>query len=354
MGNGTLPPIANSSLTKSQSAPNVSRHAVDPMELAQAQSKNRVAAIKNKLEGEYEERVYLLESQKLRSMKLQREAEVQSALERDMQKGPLADARKLLCSSTGSLKTAKPTGRKQLAPIATQTQKQEAVRETARDSIRREKVSQLASIAYRENERTGRLEEETEHLRKQHTQMVEAKRQAEEEIMANKRHQYELGHQERAKNDAEKAELLAKIAKVRSARDREVEAISFKRREAKEAKKVADAKAADRKTEEMTQFYQRRAQAKARDKEIVTAEKALEESRRLELVYNEAETAVARAQQALDQNNLREQKGAQVDAGEGERLQRKLEKARAIATKAKSNYEEKLEAAEKLEAQQST
>lgn len=315
------------------------------MELAQTMSTRRVAAKAAELDGILERRDLLADHARRRAQLLKREADVQREIEHKAYVTKVTHARSILTNGgTSSAPTlarssSRPTA--QLEPIAGNSAVQEAMRETARDCIRREELARLRALAKRESLLVERLAEENEVARVENERMLEALEQQEEEAMEARREMLASRQAVREASAEESAATAASFKKMRDERRKALDETVRQRREAKEAKKVADAMAAEQKAEELAAFFRRRRDAKEKEKERVQAQAAAEATRRLDLVCVEAETALARAQQDVDKLELRTARGKQVDAAERERVQTKLAKAVAFKAAATRNLEAK-------------
>lgn len=217
---------------------------------------------------------------------------------------------------------------------------QEALRETARDCVRREALRQAELHAHREAELASRRVEESHQLRLEQSSKLRAKQQQEEESYARKVELEQIrmaaahstANDKRACQDA--VDLARKRHEEKLADDRKA------RLKAKEAKALQAEEEKKKAALEKERELATRAKTKDAQKAKAKAEADAELARKMEVVWREAEGVAARCHQALDTLRLKRSLLAASADGEAEqRLEKRLQAALERAASAKQAFE---------------
>ena len=232
----------------------------------------------------------------------------------------------------------------------------EAVRQLARECVRRDVLRQAELVAHREAELAARIRAESEFMRHDHERRLRTKREQEAAAVEHKR-QLEQANAEAAQSfagekqacqelvDAARRRRVAKLVADRTARR------AAKERKAEMAKEERQRADADRERDAATCAAAKEA-AKARARADADAEHA----RRLEVVWREAEGLAGRAEadlyktvtrrslvlesQALTRAGSRSVPTA-IELEEQQRLERRAQACRERAEHARLAYQEK-------------
>ena len=269
-----------------------------------------------------------------------------SALDRD---GRVRTARHVL--STSSLLRGSASD-PVLAGLGTSLETQrEALRETALDSWRREKMMRLRREVYRDSELAQRRADEVDALQAEERRRVEMKQQQEADRIREMRRKWEqqqaadaAGASSRAVSAREKQEQKDKFRLAKEAREQKVAAMieaRQKKREADEdrAKRAANAKAAEAEAEAAG-----KAKAKQMEQAHVKREALEQMISRLEKVWKLADANAARLEEQLRTVELAHEQQASAFTGDNLRRQAaRTDTARKRAATHKEAYDQCVE-----------